>query len=92
MTAIPVKHAEDRDYSEDGGPAYPSTIVTEHHANGAPKTSFLHEGMSLRDHFAAQIVSGYIAATAPGDPYPKPDEAADYAYDVADAMLRARAL
>ena len=55
----------------DGGPAFPS-----------PFESF--DGMSLRDWFAGQAISGAIGE------FRVAQTAAEYAYRVADAMLEAR--
>jgi hypothetical protein len=65
-----------------GGPAFPTT--QENGCNsGEP-------GMTLRDYFAAKAVQGLLAqsmGTALGsDPY----FAAEYAYAMADAMIKAR--
>jgi hypothetical protein len=63
-----------------GGPAFPCEgIVT---SNG-----ILYEGMSLRDYFAAKAMQGLLA-----DPTIKaePEEFAYEAYNMADAMLKAR--
>lgn len=54
----------------DGGPAFPSP--------GA------FDGMSLRDWFAGQAISGAIGK------FRVAQTAAEYAYRVADAMLEAR--
>jgi len=59
---------------KDGGPAYPTD-------GGCG--SF---GMSLRDHFAGLAMQGMIAC---GEEYDNA-ELGRFAYDVADAMLRAR--
>lgn len=44
-------------------------------------------GLTLRDYFAAQAMQGMLAAS---ENYPTP-ELANYAYQVADAMLAERA-
>ena len=44
-------------------------------------------GLTLRDYFAAQAMQGMLAAS---ENYPTPG-LANYAYQVADAMLAARA-
>ena len=52
-----------------------------------------HEGMELRDFLAAHVVSGYHASLSTyGDdyPWPTPEDIASYAYEVADAMVKAR--
>ena len=63
-----------------GGPAFPS-----------PTDGMLdNEGMTLRDYFAAKAMQGLLAqslGTALGSPV---EAAADYAYAMADAMLKAR--
>lgn len=43
-------------------------------------------GLTMRDYFAAKAMQGMLAAS---ENYPTP-ELADYAYQVADAMLLAR--
>ncbi len=62
-----------------GGPAYPSP---RWEGWGSPQ-----EGMTLRDYFAGQAIAGKLPMS--GGMY----EAADYArfaYEMADAMLKAR--
>ncbi|MDZ7892364.1 MAG: hypothetical protein U5L73_11480 [Rhodoferax sp.] len=64
---------------DNSGPAFPT--LEEHGFNqGMP-------GMSLRDYFAAQALTGMLA-----DPNLKamPDEFARRSYALADAMLEAR--
>jgi len=57
-------------------PAFPHTIEHLHE----PKTT----GMTLRDYFAAKAMQGLMDAAMPMP------EIADAAYDMADAMLKAR--
>jgi hypothetical protein len=71
---------------EDGGPAYPSTD-----ANG-----FTGVGISVRDYFAAQCLSGLCSLgknleddSAPDD-WTQADVVASQAYAIADAMLKHR--
>ena len=64
----------------DGGPAFP----TDNHP-----LEKLHGGMSLRDWFAGQAVNGLYAGL-PEDMGMTPDQAAQQAYEIADAMLKAR--
>jgi hypothetical protein len=69
-----------------GGPAFPVFIVDR------PKELAHFNGMTLRDYFAAKAMQGWIATY--------PDNAAaqdvnttgiaDFAYEMADAMLKAR--
>ena len=50
------------------------------------------EGMELRDFFAAHIASGYHSCIAKdwGEYFPHPEDVAVWAYDVADALVKAR--
>jgi hypothetical protein len=65
---------------QTGGPAFPS-----HGSMG----EVAHEGMTLRDYFAAKAMQGYV-----GDPDWRVDmgleDTAFAAYKQADAMLKAR--
>ena len=65
-----------------GGPAFPSHEAAE----SDYRNRISGGGMSLRDWFAGKAMQGMLAAS---ENYPTP-ELADYAYQVADAMLRAR--
>jgi hypothetical protein len=47
-------------------------------------------GMSLRDYFAANAMQGILAGTLTPSQVWSQDEAAETAYCVADAMLKAR--
>ena len=76
---------------DDGGPAFPASSWS---VNG----DFLGEnqGMTLRDHFAAAAMQGWIATyradiAASAVDESCANEAARLAYRVADAMLRERA-
>ena len=64
----------------DGGPVFPCEIGT---------TS---KGISLRDYFAGQVVSQIIATCANDTTYgmSEADYFAGRAYEIADAMLKAR--
>ena len=64
----------------DGGPAYPLAF------NTAAKVGM--GGMSLRDHFAAQALTGVLMTAPKNAP---PVACAMWAYSVADAMLAERA-
>lgn len=66
-----------------GGPAFPS-----HGSMG----EVAHQGMTLRDYFAGQAISG-IATCNESDDYPEEwdmDALARASYKLADAMLAAR--
>jgi hypothetical protein len=60
-----------------GGPAFP--IHWENH----------NEGMTLRDYFAAKAMQGNLASMVEGQEF-DPSMGAEWAYKVADAMLKAR--
>jgi hypothetical protein len=47
------------------------------------------EGMTLRDYFAAKAMQGLLAGITPTTVWSH-DEVAETAYNVADAMLKAR--
>jgi hypothetical protein len=61
---------------KDGGPAFPASPMD-------------CNGMSLRDYFAAQALTALLG-TRPWDEQPTALYFAEVAYDVADAMLKAR--
>jgi hypothetical protein len=63
-----------------GGPAFPKTPFIE---IGTPQN-----GMTLRDYFAAKAIQG-ICASGPTHEWSNSRLAAE-AYDLADAMLKAR--
>jgi hypothetical protein len=54
-----------------------------------PLSTGYSEGMTLRDYFAAKAMQGLLAGLTPTTVWSQ-DEAAETAYNVADAMLRAR--
>jgi len=69
-----------------GGPAFPSGLKETDTDN----VESIHVGMTLRDYFAAKAMQGLLAqslGTALGSPV---EAAADYAYAMADAMLKER--
>ena len=63
---------------EDGGPAFPTD---------RGEFSSAHEGMSLRDYFAAKAMQGLLAGSYSALPAPG---VAEWSYKQADAMLAAR--
>lgn len=81
---------------EDGGPAFPQLDVTACERDGHgdlidPFTS-VSGGMSLREHFAGKVVQAAITGHLSHyghENYWAPKDIADYAYEVADAMLAA---
>ena len=71
-----------------GGPAFPRNILD--HGHGVATT---HEsGMTMRDYFAGQAISQIIATCANDTTHgmTKADYFAGRAYEIADAMLKAR--
>ena len=71
----------------DGGPAFPVLDTSQNLATGETTVhQACYSGMTLRDYFAAQAMQGMIAAAENYQTH----ELAQYAYEVADAMLKAR--
>ncbi|MDP3859880.1 MAG: hypothetical protein Q8Q73_19135 [Stagnimonas sp.] len=70
----------------DGGPAFPGTGTD---SSGCPVPEHYSAGMTLRDYFAAKAMQGWLASFGPEDAV-KPASVADFAYGIADAMLKAR--
>jgi hypothetical protein len=64
-------------------PAFP----TAQYADGVRPSGF-DSGMTLRDYFAAKAMQGMLSENS-GIRYPT-DELVDFAYKVADAMMKAR--
>lgn len=81
---------------EDGGPAFPVEVSAD--AEGwlvgrqTGSQSGFATGISIRDYFAAKALQGWLS-TAPENEggSVEPDMLAEYAYEIADAMLKARA-
>ena len=69
---------------ETGGPAFPVQYSNE--ADGP--TVMPHVGMTLRDYFAAKAMQGFLTAEY-ASTY-RPEVWAKDAYEMADAMLKAR--
>ncbi len=67
------------DKIDDGGPAFPHFLQSD-----------VTPGMSLRDWFAGQALTGVIAAYSGDIAFPSLEGAAAKAYNFADAMLAAR--
>jgi len=60
---------------EEGGPAHPCTYGN------------IHDGMSLRDHFAGQAMISFISLYGNSESYTAISKSS---YQIADAMLEAR--
>jgi hypothetical protein len=65
---------------KSGGPAYPGQIMNDDRSHYA----FL--GMTIRDHFAGQVIASMTKDNMNVDPAPL----ARRAYQIADAMIEAR--
>ena len=71
--------------------------MTNHQLNepAFPIRGELHEhqfvGASLRDYFAAKAMQGFVSSYQEGDVTSSFEDVAGDAYDMADAMLKARA-
>ena len=68
-----------------GGPAFPSGLIDPSTPEDAVQS--LHNGMTLRDYFAAKALQGLLAAPNRSGSV---DEYSSDAYGYADAMLEAR--
>ena len=64
----------------DGGPAFTNQ------GDNTP-TCKIYDGMSLRDYFAGQALTGWMASPDASGSY---DDAAFQCYKYADAMIKAR--
>lgn len=67
-------------------PVFPCKVPTgELHANGDPVPTRQHYGMTLRDYFAAKAMQALVSKRGG-----LPEYEAKTAYEMADAMLKAR--
>ena len=76
---------------QTGGPAFPFSVMTYEpsHPDSPRYTTTWHEGMTLRDYFAAALVSSGTVFKS-SVPVNTPELVAAQAYQLADAMLEAR--
>ncbi|WP_399677204.1 hypothetical protein [Xenophilus sp.] len=72
----------------DGGPAYPVSTRSPQEGHQDSGSTWQYPGMSLRDHFAGLAMQALINAT--GEPLDRMAEVPEYAYAIADEMLKAR--
>lgn len=80
-----------------GGPAF-SVSALVYNDDGGDPTTIIHDGMTLRDYFAAKAMQGLMSGRWKTDMHGIPydayradaDEWAKSAYYFADAMLKAR--
>jgi hypothetical protein len=73
-----------------GGPAFPCDPWAASEPKNQGEAKRLAEGMTLRDYFAAKAMQGLITATITPTTAWSPDDVAETAYRMADAMLKAR--
>ncbi len=74
--------------NETGGTAFPALARWTRDGRCVPALN--NEGMTLRDYFAAKAMQGILAGTLLPDAVWLQDEVAENAYNMADAMLKAR--
>lgn len=67
----------------NGGPAFPRPNTEDRDGYGDSGA----EGMTLRDYFAAKALGAYVAGMEDGA---SAESLAEYAYELADAMLAER--
>lgn len=70
--------------TKTGGPAFPSEYF-----DPQLQRARAVNGMTLRDYFAAKAMQGNLASMVEGQEF-DPSMGAEWAYKVADAMLKAR--
>ncbi len=76
---------------KDGGAAFPKPAETIMNNDGRSGTWLMrNDGMSLRDYFAGQSLAGQMASFTNQDNIASPEQLADWAYGVADAMIARR--
>lgn len=73
---------------DDGGPAFPVPIASLASGDTVPAFDW---GMSLRDFFAGQVAAGMAAFSGTAGVSYGPHDIAGRAFEVADAMLAAKA-
>ena len=75
-----------KDTTNNGGPAFPASYYTDDGEFAK------RDGMTLREYFAGQAISQIIATCANDTTHgmTKADYFAGRAYEIADAMLKAR--
>lgn len=73
--------------NKTGGPAFPQSGVCTPEINSWDSEDFGGRGISIRDYFAAKAMQGRLANP---DWLCSDDRTATEAYQIADAMLRAR--
>ncbi len=70
-------------------PAFPVSALV-YNEDGKDPTTIIHDGMTLRDYFAAKALQGMHARDMFDSGQASPEQRAKLAYIDADAMLKAR--
>ena len=74
--------------NHDSGPAFPVMPPCDMEGASAAGYPYPEAGMSLRDYFAAKVIAGLYVSYG-GNPS-EPEQMAEDAYAIADAMLQER--
>ena len=77
---------------KNGGPAFPSLHYSAVEGGEEVNEYANFEGMTLRDYFAGQALTGILAFSETTSRGSSPEYAANDAYKYADAMLEARGM
>ena len=75
---------------EDGGPAFPVSTSNTYTGHQDGPNTWQFPGATLRDYFAAKAMQGLLAQSCGTALGSDPIHGAQYAYQMADAMLAAR--
>jgi hypothetical protein len=73
----------------DAGPAYPLVWQSNVKEGGSIETTYAATGLTVRDHFAAAALQGFLGTTNAGIPV-DPEKLAAASFMIADAMIRER--
>ena len=74
----------------DGGPAFPVSTSNTYTGHQDGPNTWQFPGATLRDYFAAKAMQGLLAQSCGTALGSDPIHGAQYAYQMADAMLEAR--
>lgn len=74
---------------DNGGPAFPRSFSEDH---ARTEMEYAAPGMSLRDWFAGQIITGILLSPGQNgaEAQKRADVAAAWAYELADEMIKKR--
>lgn len=93
-SAARLKRGEIMNKENNGGPAFPQSGVCTPETEFKDSRDFGGGGLSMRDYMAAKALQGWLASYPDDNRHPviagNADEVAMNAYQMADAMLRAR--